>query len=145
MMPSRLPKDCNLILRLGIKWFVDKYTHSYNFSYIDSIKPRLFSVTCGSEFGDITTHKSSPLYTIKAAKKYVSTNTVTRGSYWNLSLDVVMFKTSTSFVFSKAFPKETAKGFLTTGSLFYFFCFSSYTNNIEYNNIIYTCALIILI
>lgn len=92
-----------------------------------------------------TTRKSSPIsrtYTIKATKRYVSTNTATHGSYRNLSLNVVTFKTSTSFGFSKASPKETAKGFLTTGSLNYF-CFLSYTNNIEHNNMIDTCALII--
>ncbi|XP_078336236.1 uncharacterized protein LOC111135956 [Crassostrea virginica] len=81
----------------------------------------LFSVTCGPEFGAITTRKSSPIsrtYTIKATKKYASTNTATHGSYRNLSLDGVTFKTSTSFGFSKASPKETAKGFLTTDMVY---------------------------
>lgn len=148
MIASRLPKDCNLILRLGINLFVDKYIYSNIYSYIliDSQEPGRFSVTCGSELGDITTHghHSSPLYTIKANKKYLSTSTATHGSYWNLSLDVVTFKTSTSFGFSKAPPKEIATGFLTTGSLNYF-CFLSNTNNIEHNNMIDTCALDIFI
>lgn len=145
MMASRIPvpKYYNLIVRLDINWFFDKYTYCNIYSYIliDSIEPGRFSVTCGSEIGNITTHGHHirPLYTIKATKKYLSMNTATHGSYRNLSLDVVTFKTSTSFGFSKASPKEIATGFLTTGSLNYF-CFLSYTNNIEHNNMIDTCA-----
>ena len=81
-------------------------------------KRNVFSITCGSELGGLTTRRTSPFFptdSIKAAKH--STYKATGGNDWKTSQYIFSTSTraSTSFAFPSALTTKNAKVLPTSG------------------------------
>lgn len=88
--------------------------------FAGSYERELFSITCGSELGGLTTRRTSPFFptdSIKAATIFNSTYKTTGGNDWKTSQYIFSTSTraSTSFAFPNALTTKNAKVLQTSG------------------------------